>query len=217
MYSRPFKALLKSVDNRLLATGMARISFDNQSVDFRSDFIPLLKMGVPAKVVRVIDKEETHCFDGSVYLSSKKLLRLVDVKDQILADVELELMATTAISAVVVPHITESRLFRSPLGRLLRFDVSIYSISTTSVKFTSAERFEVGEQLLLRSDTPVQLRKVLLEVYQIISFGDKVTGHRCKVLTLNEQSRKSLGEYMGRMNHFFPDAADEELDDAKSR
>lgn len=208
MVSRLFKAVLKSEGDLFLENGRARINFDDKSVEFRNEFVPLMKFGTVAKVIRIIGDEETHCFTGKVYLSSRKLLRIVDVKDQILAEAELSLANNTSIKAHVTPVIDDSPLFRTPLKKLVRFDIDIYSISMSDMKFSSAENFNVGERLLVASESPVHMKKVLIEVEKLLLFGENATGHHCRIVSLPEQSSRNLSEYMSKLNQYFPSSED---------
>ena len=75
-----FPAILKDQQECVLAEGFASVLEESNSVEFRSDFVPLYPMGVPMKVVRRFQNQDIHIFWGEVYISDQKLLRLVHVR-----------------------------------------------------------------------------------------------------------------------------------------
>lgn len=81
---RDFPAALKTPDGRVVEYGTAQASIQEGSVDFKSEFVPLFKMGTPLVIVRMKDKVETQVFTGESYLSTEKMLRLVAVRDEVL-------------------------------------------------------------------------------------------------------------------------------------
>jgi hypothetical protein len=74
----------------------------------------------------------------------------------------------------------------------------------TTIKFTSNEKFAVGTQLFISTEDPVHLKKVLVEVFQTIDFGEEKAGYRCKILSLSESSNTNLSEYLEKLNQIFP-------------
>lgn len=211
---RYFKAVLKTDEDFILDEGYACILHDERAVQFRSAFVPLMKLGKPAKIVRIMNDEETHCFIGQVYLSSSKLLRIVNVNDKLLADAELSQAIETSIKAKLSPVLHKAETFHLPIGKLIKFDADVFSISMKNIKFTTTEKFTVGTQLTISTDDQLQLKKVPIEVYQIIEFGHEKTGYRCHILSLPEPSNTNLTEYLSKRNQIFPayieDAVDED-------
>lgn len=210
---RYFKAILKTEGDRILEDGYACILHEERAVQFRSAFVPLMKLGSTAKIVRVMNDQETHCFIGKVYLSSSKLLRIVNVNDKLLAEVELALSVETSIKAKLSPVLSMAETFHLPIGKLIKFDADVYSISMTTIKFTSTEKFAVGAQLTITTEEPVQMKKVLIEVYQTIAFGQEKNGYRCKILSLPEPASTNLTEYLSKLNQIFPEYIEEEDED----
>lgn len=199
MVPQYFPALLKTEDDRLLEEGMAYILLEERAVEFSNDFVPLLKLGTRAKIVRIMDDVETHCFIGRTYLSSRELLRIVDVSDSMLAQAELDMAVDITIPARIQP--IES--VHGPL-RPGWVPIDIYSISMTGMKFTSLSQFEVGQRMTVQSNGPVALRGVVVEIYQIISLGRPVTGYRCHILSMPEQTQRVLAAHLEGLNQVFP-------------
>lgn len=54
MSNSRFPAVLKTLDDQIVAdTGVIQISIEDKSVDFKSEFIPLYKLGDQLKIVRI--------------------------------------------------------------------------------------------------------------------------------------------------------------------
>lgn len=94
--------------------GKAQIAPDGQGIIFRSEFVPLFKMGTPLVIVRVHEEVEVQRFSGEVYLSARDLLQLVSVTDEVLPgaasaflyDVDLPALATALLPAASPkPHL----------------------------------------------------------------------------------------------------------------
>lgn len=62
MFLKNCKAYLKTMQNELLEIGYASVSVTDKSVDFTSDFVPLMKLGERAKIVCVFKDPETHIY-----------------------------------------------------------------------------------------------------------------------------------------------------------
>lgn len=200
-----FKAVLKTQNDQYLADGSATVCVAEKSVEFRSQFVPLLPLGAQAKIVRVIDGRETHCFEGSVYLSSSTLMRLVDVNDQLLTEVELEAMQNVTIPAQVSPYQTQNGLFQFAAKRLARFEAEVFSISLTRLRFVCSEEFMEGERVSINLGPPLELTGLTVEIKQQLLFGEKKIGYRCDLLPLDpEQKMALIGFLSKRMQVFRP-------------
>lgn len=202
-----FPALLKNAEGHVVEKGFARVSVENKSVDFTCDFVPLYKMGETMRVIRVLGEKEIHAFTGRVYLSSRKRLQLTEVADEVLEDVGLVHSINASIMGEVTPEpepVCAPR-FRRLIKKIPALishpcDALVYSLSTSTIRFTCASQFRQGQKLRLKTGAPLPLCNVLLEVYQLIMFGDKITGHHCNILELSEQDRATLEEYTWSLN-----------------
>ncbi|MFZ2538178.1 MAG: hypothetical protein WAX04_04685, partial [Oscillospiraceae bacterium] len=96
-----FEAYLKDENNQLIEIGKGNVSLEKQSVDFVSDFVPLLKFKSTAKIIKLIDNEECHSFVGKVYLSSKTRLQLLSVVDSFITYKELHISQKVNITGFV--------------------------------------------------------------------------------------------------------------------
>lgn len=80
----PFPARLRAAYNDISTHGRATVMQRENAVEFTGDFIPLIPMGQPAGVEWVYGERTLITFLGTVYLSSPKLLRLVDVEPRLI-------------------------------------------------------------------------------------------------------------------------------------
>jgi len=218
---RDFPAVLKTPDGRVLEYGTAQASIQEQCVDFKSEFVPLFKMDTPLVIVRLKDNVETQVFTGKSYLSTEAMLRLVEVRDEVLPgaasaysyDVELSGHA----SALIQPRAVHRRLFsfapKDPaIPSWQEFPVSLYAISLSQVKFTCDVPLAQGQKLTLTAGDPPLLQEVPLEVILPVTFGEGDTsGYRCHILELPGENRERLETLLRQLslalNKAFPPPA----------
>lgn len=209
---RNFPAVLKTMEDKVLEYGTACVLLDEQCIEFKSDFVPLCKMGTTLKIIRMEEETETQIFTGEVYLSSENLLRLVSVEDEVLPssiytylyDVEMQ-----GEAEAVVPG--KKRLFGRKGPVTQNFPVEIYALSLSQVKFTCQEPLTEGQNITLNITEPLQVRRIPLQVEVPINFMDgKASSYRCKILELQEDSRQNLEQLLWRLsletNKCFPPA-----------
>lgn len=225
MYPIYFKAALKTIDDQVLERGYASISLETRSVDFKSEFVPLMKMGSPVKIVQLAGDLETHTFVGEVYLSAPQLLRIVSVSEAELSSAaqdiaeqrsaaHKQLEITVSIPARLVPVRSNFEAAHFPHPRKTWIDAEIYSISADTIKFSCLRPFLTGQKLLVHVDEPLVIRKMVLDVYQALMFGDDVTGHLCTIDALPQPYSENLARYIEQVNRsnriFTDEPADED-------
>lgn len=195
-----FNAVLKTDKDLFLEVGTACVYVESESVDFKNEFVPLMKLGETAKVVRTDGSDETQSFVGKVYLSSRKLLRIVSVKDYILPNAAKHLSVTVPIQAVVTPVTLLTRKHKTAYA-ILHF------LSMHTIKFTCREKFEPGQKLLITipSSTPggAAMRDISVSVYKNIIFGENETGYHCTVLDIPAPCVPMLRTYLELENVLF--------------
>lgn len=185
MPSPYFKAILKTQAGQLLEYGYGRAYPYRKSVDFFGEFVPLMKMGDTAQIVRVADGCETHCFQGEVYLSSKGLLRLVGVDNAEETDNPPMLTVNETMGAFATPEDGSA----GPISSLL------YAVSLDTAKFSCLGAFAVGSTVTLCTDDPLHLQGVRARIDRQIALSSGVTCHLCTVLDMPEESRRALTAY----------------------
>ena len=200
-----FSAILKTPDDKIIEYGIAWISVEDQSINFKSEFVPICEMGTPLKIVRVQDELETQAFTGEVYLSSQHLLRLIS-----LYDVKIEGSAEATIEAPDKPTKLFSLRTKYPAALALQiFPVSIYAISLAKVRFTCDMMLSKGQRVTLNVKQPIALCELPLEVVLPITLGTGDTcSYHCKILELSGNNAFQLESYVDRLsqqkNKLFP-------------
>ena len=217
-----FPALLKTVENKLLEYGTGCASIAAGYVEFKSEFVPLFKMGTQLRIVRIKDEVETQLFTGEVYLSSEKMLRLVSVRDEVLPgavsaylyDVKLPGNA----SAMVLPPEQPRRFFsfaskQEAIPVWQEFPVTVYALSLGRLKFTCSVPLSQGQRFTMTVGNPPLLEDVSLEVELPVAFGEGETGsYRCRILDLFGDNQRRLEECLQELslaaNKAFPPPAE---------
>lgn len=215
-----FSAILKTLDDKILEYGSASVSVEDQSLDFKSEFVPLFKMGTQLKVVWVQSGVEAMSFEGEVYLSSQKMLRLVALKDTVLPGASsaftYEVSFTGNATATIEPAEEQPKRFsflhrRSSSAPVVqKFPVSIYAISLSQIKFTCDVCLPKGQMVTLNVSQPISLKDLPLQVEVPITLGAEGTNsYRCSI-NLGESGYNfmSLRPYVDKLsqqkNKMFP-------------
>jgi len=215
-----FPAVLKTMENKLLEYGVGRASIAENYVEFKSEFVPLFKMGTRLRVVRVKDEVETQIFTGEVYLSAEKMLRLVSVRDEVLPGAvsaylyDVKLPGTA--SAMIQPKEEHRRFFsfgpkQESVPLWQEFPVTVYAISLSRLKFTCSVPLTQGQRFTMTVGEPPLLEDISLEVELPVAFGEGETGsYRCRILDLFGENQRRLEECLQRLslqvNKAFPPA-----------
>lgn len=185
-----FPAVLKTAEGNFLAEGHAKGYLSTRTLEFRGDFVPLLKYRTQARIARMVKGYELQKFEGTVYLSSPAMLRLVDVNERELAEIELETLQDVLFKGTIIQR--EST-------REIGSAVEIYSISYQKLRFTCEESFEESEQLGLILDEPFLIKGIELRVQEKIVFGQQERmGYRCEILSMPPEGREALTDYVIR-------------------
>ena len=184
-----FKARLKTWDDRLLEEGYASVSIENRSVDFQNEFVPLLELGTTVKVFQLQEDKEIHCFIGRVYLSSRRLLRVVSVSDDLLTEAEKQLPVEVDIKG-------QLRLQSGGIKSIKSYPAHIYPLSPAIVKFTCPLQLPAGSCVLLSFSKPFAIEGLAAQVYQSILFGDSHSGYLCHVQSAPDPGRTRLSDFI---------------------
>jgi len=132
MFPSKCNAILVSAG--LLEYGVASVDTVNKTVSFSANFVPLLKVGTGAQIICTASGQQTHTFSGEVYLSTKKFLRLVNVKCRLLQAAENVLSIESVFSGQITPPRKNKRL---PSGG--RFPCTVSRISANRLSFQSPQ------------------------------------------------------------------------------
>ncbi len=192
-----FEAYLKDENDQLLEIGKGHVSLEKQSVDFVSDFVPLLKFKSTAKIIKLIDGEECHCFVGEVYLSSKNRLQLLDVCDSFITYKELHISQKVHITGFVTSASKES-LSEDPIN------IEIFSISMDEVCFTVPKEYSISARLLLQTNDPMRTSGIILSVYKQLQFSIEKTVCYAVVERCPAGCKKTLIDFLAPNLILFP-------------
>lgn len=145
MSNSRFPAVLKTLDDQIVAdTGVIQISIEDKSVDFKSEFIPLYKLGDQLKIVRIQDGIEVVSYVGEVYLSSQHILRLVSVTETVLPAARSVFSYDVDLTGKLIARVLDTShkrfLFfgKKPRYRETVFDAQIHSIALRGNKIYNA-------------------------------------------------------------------------------
>ncbi len=189
-----FSALLESEENEILEPGQAYISRDN-SVTFTSDFVPLLKLGSEVAVIRVIGEKRLERFVGKVYLSSRKLLRLVDV-ERAAVQAALETFESNVIfpaEFLIAPGATT----RFNVQKARGFSGFVRYISPQSVKICTMEFADKGDYLVFSLDEEgLLLDKMLVRVKERILLMRSAALLLCEVVSLSMPNGVAIAGFL---------------------
>ena len=199
MYPLYFSAVLKTGDGKFLETGEACLAETENAVLFNSDFVPLMKLGTPAQIVRVLNggTEELECFSGSVYLSSRKLLQITDVDPETIRqareifcvneNLPVQLMLATGTAADFVPQ-------KAP-----RAAGHLRYVSQDCFKLMTLEPVSQGQLLAFSVYAPhLALQECKLLVTSRTQLKKNTAILHCKPVELSAEHRHVITEYLDR-------------------
>lgn len=207
--TRFFPALLKAPDGTLLAKGIAQINPATLDVDFCSEFVPLISINSPLEIVRLSaerEPEEIHRFCGKTYLSSRSLLRIVGVKDEIIPNdkhfycSDLPFSGTLTVLAEEPMQKTSFFHHRKKTAAPkteTSFSAAIAAMTDQQLMFLydSAQPFYEKQKFTLTADIPLILPETTIQVERAFLFGQKAS-YICRFLDLEESARSILRHFL---------------------
>ena len=207
MSNSRFPAVLKTLDDQIVAdTGVIQISIEDKSVDFKSEFIPLYKLGDQLKIVRIQDGIEVVSYVGEVYLSSQHILRLVSVTETVLPAARSVFSYDVDLTGKLIARVLDTShkrfLFfgKKPRYRETVFDAQIHSIALRGVKFTTPYILEDEQTISLNMLEP-RLKDVLLDVKKAIDMGQEMRSYQCVIRDIDRESRDNLENFIASLNN----------------
>lgn len=192
MYPLYFNAILKSMDGKLLEIGEACLCETPNTMEFNSEFVPLLRLGTPVEIVRVLDNEELEHFPGNVYRCTKKSLRLTDIPAERfhaaknLFEVNAHIPVSLALSPDGSLPFPEEKASR--IGGNLRY------LSTSQIKITALEFVPEGQIAAFHADE-VPLRNLAVRVARRISLGHNAAVLLCDILSPSPENLRALARF----------------------
>lgn len=142
----PFPALLCSGDNSVREFGRATIAQHDNAIDFTGDFVPLLPLGAQARIQWVLGEKILAELNGKVYLSSRELLRLVELEPAVLEQLKDIFKCNIHLAAQIIP--AEKAMFAKQIAT----QATVLYLSQTDITICSSEYVGEGEQLLVSAE-----------------------------------------------------------------
>ena len=207
MSNSRFPAVLKTLDDQIVAdTGVIQISIEDKSVDFKSEFIPLYKLGDQLKIVRIQDGIEVVSYVGEVYLSSQHILRLVSVTETVLPAARSVFSYDVDLTGKLIARVLDTShkrfLFfgKNPRYCETACDAQIHFIALRAVKFPTPYILEDEQTISLNMQEP-RLKDVLLDVKKAIDMGQEMRSYQCVIRDIDRESRDNLENFIASLNN----------------
>ncbi|MBP0981437.1 MAG: hypothetical protein J5968_04460 [Oscillospiraceae bacterium] len=190
MNSIEFSALLESRPNGICEEGQAYIEHDN-SVTFTSDFVPLIKLDSRATIIRVLGDKQFERFTGRVYLSSRNLLKLVDV-DHELIDQALQLFDSNVIYPAEF-YIAPGSSTRFNVQRAQSISGFLRYISEDTVRICTMEYVEPGQHLMFTiNESGLAVEKMLVKITDRMLLMRSAAVLQCQPVSLSANNRTAI-------------------------
>ncbi|RPF48377.1 hypothetical protein EDD70_1193 [Hydrogenoanaerobacterium saccharovorans] len=197
MYPIFLDAVLKSEDGDLLEYGSVCIPPEGNTVDFKNQFVPLLKLETPVQVTLLLNGVESFCFKGLVYLSSGKLLRITSISDELLTKARKIFTANVCLHTKIALY--EYKPFFS-FYHAPKISGTIYYLSEDIIKILSIEQIDVGQKLMINLTAPFIFKQVTAEVTEKNRFSSLATSYLCKVINMSSSAVKHLQDYLDELS-----------------
>lgn len=157
----PFPAQLRAGYNNINVPGQATVMERENAVEFTGDFVPLMPLGESAAVDWAHGERALVTFSGQVYLSSPRLLRLVDVDPKLVEAARATFAMNTRLPCLLTARQGGQGAVQYPAEILYLSDDSFtlhvrYDILPQQTVYLSAE----VDFLTLR-DLPLYVRRVI--------------------------------------------------------
>ncbi|MEG1686294.1 MAG: hypothetical protein RR185_04175 [Angelakisella sp.] len=175
-----FSALLRTAEGRLMELGEACLSRRENKVTFRSEFVPLVKLGTTVEIVRVLGQKQLERFRGQVYLSSRNLLQIVEVDPQLIATVRALFDTNTCLPANFTVSPDKAPVFPPKHVDLVTGTVRYLSYDT--VKLSLLPYVGEGQYLIIDCQCEgLELRQTIVRVEQRELLGRRAALLLCSV------------------------------------
>lgn len=199
MFPKECKAILKTTDNSILEYGFASISLKNKYVEFTANFVPLLPIKTPVRIFCLESGQTTHIFSGNVYLSSKRLLRVVSIKCALMPGAEEVLSIETTLSAKFTARTIAGKFF--PIQKWT--DCTINTLSLNNISFTAPQiDTEFSDLLIMRIKSPLFSKNTEISLRagkRSLMFG-KSSRYNCEIIHISGNGRKEILDFIHKIN-----------------
>lgn len=191
----PFPALLRSKYNSIHEFGQASIAVSDNAIDFTSDFVPLLPLGCDAEIKWVLGNRVLAAYHGQVYLSSRELLRIVDIAPNKLEAARTIFATNTKLPGTAVAT-GGSRIIAKPPAQ----PVEILYLSKQLIKFRAGGYIAKGQRVALSCEVDfLTLNNQPLQVLERVLLQRDDAILVCEVLPGGDDNFVALSTYTARL------------------
>ncbi len=199
-----FPALLRDESGEELASGRACFNAESREVEFVSDFVPIFPLGTAMTIERLYRGGAVHIFDGGVYLSSRKLMRIVSVKDrlcygaQFVYCTDLDLPAELTLTSDPPPKKGFHLFKHAPVEPGLRVEhVTVTAINheRLTLLYGMFEPLGRSRDVTIRLLPPAPAFSAALEIEDEFLFGPRAS-YSCAISSVTSGSVDEVGRYV---------------------
>lgn len=218
-----FTSTLKDKNNNLLAKGITIVNISEQSLIFKSDFVPLYSIGTTLLVYRLFENKEVHCFKGNVFISDKKFLKLILLEDRLLPGSEMCYSSNVNFSATLKyspkkQGVTSIFQYYKRNKNLKEIPINIIKMDSSRITFTSnnlltneskknfmktniSSYWDIsnGDNLTISLSNPLPRLNLYVEVTQCLYLGE-CPSYQCQIITLSNNDLDILTKFLWEYN-----------------
>lgn len=192
-----FTANLCTEDGQFIETGEARVSDTESSVDFTGEFVPLLKLGVTVQIVRVLGSSQFERFTGKVYLSSRKLLKIVEVDEQLVKKARSYFSVNENLPVTLL--LAPEKPARFNPQKAARISGVVRGIYSDTIKITSIDFIPDGQRMMLSVESEsITLDSVMLCVRERVLMRRSAAILLCDIESASDESRRAIADFLAR-------------------
>ncbi len=189
----PFPAVLTAEYNGIHEFGEGRVLADDNAIDFTSDFVPLIPLGAAAGIDWVLGGQTIAHYGGSVYLSSKTAMRLVEVEPDVIAKTRVILASNTCLPATV-------RAQGAPAENAV--PAEIVFLSMDYIKLRIRTYLPEADTILLCAEVDfLTLANLRLSVRRRVAMQGSETLLLCETQKMDEANYIALTAYVARLDN----------------
>lgn len=199
MFPSNCKAILKTSDDSIIEHGQVSVSLKEKFAEFSSQFVPLLKIETEAKIICLEGVTSTHIITGKVFLSSKNLLRLVDIKCTLIPGAETVLETPTFIRAKIYKPIVKKGIFSKKKIVHKWDECTIISVSLQQMTIRSSRIMcEYENQIKLKIGSPIFSKEteISLQLAQNGLMFGKNSKYIYRIIKLKEKEQSELADFI---------------------
>ncbi len=199
MFPSNCKAVLKTMDDNIIEYGQANISLKEKFAEFTSQFVPLLKVDTEAKIICLEGVASTHIITGKVFLSSKNLLRLVEIRCTLIPGAENVLETPTFLRAKIFKPVVKKGIFSKNKIVHKWDDCTVISVSLKQIAIRASRIMcEYEDQLKIRIGGPIFSKdtEINLQLAQNGLMFGKNSKYVYKIIRMREKEQEELADFI---------------------